>query len=155
MALPDFLRDDLIFLDLHPKDMRECLELMVGLAAARGAITDPADALTRLLERERTMSTGMGGGVAVPHAKSYKCRDMVVVMGRVTDGVDFKAIDGRPVQIVFLLLGPPDSTRLHVDLLARIAYLVKTPGTLDTILNATSTGQVMEALRAESRERRV
>ena len=154
MALPDFLREDLIFLDLHPKDMRECLELMVSLAAARGVIADLADALTRLLERERTMSTGMGGGVAVPHAKSEKCRDMVVAMGRVTDGVDFKAIDGRPVRIVFLLLGPPDSTRLHVDLLARIAYLVKTPGTLDTILSATGTRQVMEALRAESNQRR-
>ena len=100
------------------------------------------------------MSTGMGGGVAVPHAKSEKCRDMVVAMGRVLDGVDFKAIDGRPVLIVFLLLGPPESTRLHVDLLARIAYLVKTPGTLDTILSATDTRQVMEALRAESNQRR-
>ena len=49
MALPDFLREDLIFLDLHPNDMRECLELMVSLAAARGVVTDPADALTRLL----------------------------------------------------------------------------------------------------------
>ena len=154
MALPDFLREDLIFLDLHPKDMRECLELMVNQASARGVIADPADALTRLLERERTMSTGMGGGVAVPHAKSEKCREMVVAMGRVTDGVDFKAIDGRPVRIVFLLLGPPDSTRLHVDLLARIAYRVKTPGTLDTILSATDTRQVMEALRAESNQRR-
>ena len=155
MALPDFLREDLIFLDLHPKDMRECLELMVGMAAERGVIPDPADALTRLLERERTMSTGMGGGVAVPHAKTEKCRSMVVAMGRVVDGVDFKAIDGRPVHIVFLLLGPPDSTRLHVDLLARIAYLVKTPGILDTILSATDTRQVMEALRSETRERRV
>ena len=155
MALPDFLREDLIFLDLHPKDMRECLELMVGMAAERGVIPDPADALTRLLERERTMSTGMGGGVAVPHAKTEKCRSMVVAMGRVVDGVDFKAIDGRPVHIVFLLLGPPDSTRLHVDLLARIAYLVKTPGILDTILSATDARQVMEALRSETRERRV
>ena len=155
MALPDFLREDLIFLDLHPKDMRECLELMVGMAAERGVIADPADALTRLLERERTMSTGMGGGVAVPHAKTEKCRDMVVAMGRVIDGVDFKAIDGRPVRIIFLLLGPPDSTRLHVDLLARIAYLVKTPGILDTILSATDARQVMEALRSETRERRV
>ena len=155
MALPDFLREELIFLDLHPKDMRECLELMVGMAAAAGVIPDPADALARLLERERTMSTGMGGGVAVPHAKTEKCRDMVVAMGRVVDGVDFKAIDGRPVRIVFLLLGPPDSTRLHVDLLARIAYLVKTPGTLDTILAATDARQVMEAVRSESNQRRV
>lgn len=154
MALPDFLRDDLIFLDLHPKDMKECLELMVQMTAATGCLPDPAEALARLLERERTMSTGMGGGVAVPHAKSEKCRSMVVAMGRVPDGVDFKAIDGRPVHIVFLLLGPPDSTRLHVDLLARIAYLVKTPGTLDRILAATTTGQVMDAVRAESNQRR-
>ena len=155
MALPDFLREDLIFLDLHPKDMPECLEMMVSLTAATGIISDPADALSRLLDRERTMSTGMGGGLAVPHAKSEKVRGMVVAMGRVPDGVDFKAIDGRPVRIVFMLLGPPDSTRLHVDLLARIAYLVKTPGTIDTLLSATDTRQVMDVVRSESKERRV
>ncbi|HEY3176793.1 MAG TPA: PTS sugar transporter subunit IIA [Candidatus Polarisedimenticolia bacterium] len=155
MALPDYLREELIFLDLHPKDMQECLEMMVGMMAARGVVPDPGDALARLLERERTMSTGMGGGVAVPHAKTEKCREMTVALGRVADGVDFKAIDGKPVHLVFLLLGPPDSTRLHVDLLARIAYLVKTPGILSTILAAADPRQVMEALRAEQRERRV
>ncbi len=155
MALPDYLREELIFLDLHPRDMQECLEMMVGMAAARGVISDPADALFRLLERERTMSTGMGGGVAVPHAKSEKCRQMVVAMGRVEDGVDFKAIDGKPVYLVFLLLGPPDSTRQHVDLLARIAYIVKTPGVADSIRSATGPRQVIEALRAGQRERRV
>jgi mannitol/fructose-specific phosphotransferase system IIA component (Ntr-type) len=154
MVLAEFLREELIFLDLHPKDMRECLDMMVGLASARGALADPADALARLLDRERTMSTGMGGGVAVPHAKSEKCRDMVVALGRVPDGVDFKAIDGKPVFLVFLLMGPPDSTRQHVDLLARIAYLVKAPGLVDTIKNAAEPAQVLEAIRAESRERR-
>ncbi|HET6372401.1 MAG TPA: PTS sugar transporter subunit IIA [Candidatus Polarisedimenticolia bacterium] len=154
MALPDFLREELVFLDLHPKDMPECLEMIVGLAASRGAIADPVDALSRLLERERTMSTGMGGGVAIPHAKTEKCRNMVVAVGRVADGVDFKAIDGKPVHVVFLLLGPPDSTRMHVDLLARIAYLVKTPGVLDAIRDATHPSQVLEAVRVEPRERR-
>ena len=154
MALSDFLREDLIFLDLHPKDMEECLRTMVQMASARGAIADPADALTRLLERERTMSTGMGGGVAVPHAKTDKVRSLIVALGRVADGVDFKAIDGKPVQVVFLLLGPPDSTRQHVDLLARIAYLVKAPGVLDTLRSATTPAQILDALRKESRERR-
>src|SRR5215467_8155452 len=128
MALADFLRADLIFLDLHPKDMEDCLRSMVDLAAKRGAISDPVDALTRLVERERCMSTGMGGGVAVPHAKTDRVRSLVVLLGRVDDGVDFKAIDGKPVCLVFLLLGPPESTRQHVDLLARIASLVKAPG---------------------------
>ena len=58
-----------------------------------------------------------------------------------------------PVRIVFLLLGPPDSTRLHVDLLARIAYLVRTPGFLDQIKSAADPRRIMEAIRAE-RERR-
>jgi len=155
MALPDFLREDLIFLDLHPKDMPECLEMMVGLAAARGALSDPEDALARLLEREKTMSTGMGGGVAVPHAKSAKCQKMVVALGRVGDGVDFKAIDGKPVHIVFMLMGPPDSTRSHVDLLAQIAYLVKTPGVVDSIRRATDPRQVLEILHADPRKPRV
>ncbi len=151
MTLPEFLTEDLIFLDLHPKDMPECLELMVQEASARGRIPDPADALKRLLDRERTMSTGMGGGVAVPHAKSASCKSMVVAMGRVPDGVDFRAIDGKPVYLVFMLLGPPDSTRMHVDLLARIAYLVKNRTFLDTIQMAAEPKEVIEAIRSQPR----
>ena len=155
MALSDYLREDLILLDLHPKDMEECLRTMVDQASSCGAIPDAPDALRRLLERERTMSTGLGGGVAVPHAKTDKVRHQVVALGRVLDGVDFKAIDGRPVHLVFLLLGPPDSTRQHVDLLARIAYLVKAPGVIDALLAAATPQQILEVLRQEARERRL
>jgi mannitol/fructose-specific phosphotransferase system IIA component (Ntr-type) len=147
MTLSDFLREGLVFTDLHPKDMPDCLGMIVDGAASAGAIRDPRDALQRLLDREKTMSTGMGGGVAVPHAKTPTCTSMVVALGLVPDGVDFKAIDGKPVHVVFLLLGPPDSTRLHVDLLARIAWLVKVPGVLDQIKGAESPSRILEALR--------
>lgn len=151
MTLTDFLREGQIFTDLHPKDMPDCLQMMVEAAGAAGVLRDPKEALARLLERERTMSTGMGSGVAVPHAKTPTCSNMVVTVGLVPDGVDFKAIDGKPVHVVFMLLGPPDSTRLHVDLLARIAWVVKVPGVLDAIKSALTPHEVMEALRSVPR----
>ncbi|MCI0410912.1 MAG: PTS sugar transporter subunit IIA [Acidobacteria bacterium] len=155
MSLSQLLKEDLIFLDLHPEDMPDCLRIMVQRAAEQGAISDPEDALERLLVRERTMSTGMGGGVAVPHAKSQRCRSMVVTLARVEDGVDFKAIDGKPVTVVFLLLGPPDSTRDHVDLLASIAHLVKKPGFLSTLHSAEHPRQILHAIREAQHQRQV
>ena len=154
MALTEYLRDDLVFLDLHPKDMPECIEQMVHGAAAVGAIPDATEAIERLLDREKTMSTGMGSGVAVPHAKTVSCRSTTVALGLVPDGVDFKAIEGRPVHGVFLLLGPPDSTRQHVDLLARIAYLVKSPGVLEALRGATDKQAVLEILKTNRDPRR-
>jgi mannitol/fructose-specific phosphotransferase system IIA component (Ntr-type) len=154
MALTEFLREELVFLDLHPRDMPECIEQMVQSVFSAGAIPDAKEAAERLLERERTMSTGMGSGVAVPHAKTTTCRDTIVALGLVPEGVDFKSIDGRPVHVVFLLLGPPDSTRQHVDLLARIAYLVKSPGVLDALRGATDRGAVLEILRTNRDLRR-
>jgi mannitol/fructose-specific phosphotransferase system IIA component (Ntr-type) len=151
MTLSESLRENLIFFDLHPRDMPECLEMMVDRAAAAGSIADRADAIARLLEREATMSTGMGGGVAVPHARTARLSGMVVALGLVPDGVDFRAIDGKPVHVVFMLLGPPDSTRQHVDLLARIAYLVKVPGVLDALRSAATAAQVLEAIRSQPR----
>ncbi len=148
MPLNELLREDLVFLDMHPKDMPECLELMAQATEAAGAIPDAREAAERLLDRERTMSTGMGSGVAVPHAKTTSCRTTVVALGVVPDGVDFKSIDGRPVHVVFMLLGPPDSTRQHVDLLARIAYLVKAPGVLEALRGATDKNAVLEILRS-------
>jgi mannitol/fructose-specific phosphotransferase system IIA component (Ntr-type) len=154
MALTEYLREDLVFLDLHPKDMPECIELLVHGAASAGAVPDATEAIERLLDRERTMSTGMGSGVAVPHAKTASCRQTTVALGLVPEGVDFKSIDGRPVHVVFMLLGPPDSTRQHVDLLARIAYLVKSPGVLEALRGATDRQAVLEILRANRDVRR-
>ncbi|MFQ5719215.1 MAG: PTS sugar transporter subunit IIA [Acidobacteriota bacterium] len=108
----------------------DVLETLVARLAAAGAVTDEADAIARLREREQLKSTGIGGGIAIPHAKTPAVSRTRIAFGRSREGIPFDAIDGKPAHLIFLILGPPDSAAEHVRVLSRIAHLVRNPGFL-------------------------
>lgn len=115
---------------------------------AAGQVKDAADLTTRLLEREKLGCTGLGNGLAIPHCKLAGLENVVVAVGVVPDGVDFQAIDGRPVRLVLLVLSPADAPAGHLQALARISRLVKTPGVTEAILSSGTPDEVARALRA-------
>ena len=123
------------------------LRRLVDRLHAVGIIGNSEDALSRLVERENVMSTGIGGGIAIPHARTPEVNRTVVVLGRSLQGVEFDAIDGEPVEVVFLILGPPESSAEHVKVLARIARLVKQPEFHAAVLKAETAEEAMQAVR--------
>jgi fructose-specific phosphotransferase system IIA component len=149
MKLSDYLRPDLIQADLRARNKADCLRRLIDMVAAAGAVRDPEDSLARLLERERVVSTGIGNGVAIPHAKSAHVKDLVIAVARVGAGIDFDALDGRPVYVLFLLLGPQEAASQHVRLLARIARLVKAHGFLDRLRAADTAESIYKLIREE------
>lgn len=149
MKLSDYLRQDLIQADLRPRNKADCLRQLIDMVAAAGVVRDPGDSLQRLLERERVISTGIGNGVAIPHAKSANVKGLVIGVARVAAGLDFDALDGRPVHVLFLLLGPQEAASQHVRLLARIARLVKSEGFLDRLKAAASAEAIYQLIREE------
>jgi PTS system nitrogen regulatory IIA component len=78
-----------------------------------------------LMERERLGSTGIGGGIGIPHGKMERLTSLVLGVGISHQGVDFESLDGRPTRIFFLLMTPENSAGLHLKLLARISRLLK------------------------------
>lgn len=142
----DYLTPGRIVLSGRAHDKRGALEELVQVLA-EGAPVAAGDILAQLLEREQVMSTGIGHGVAVPHARMAQCPTMRLALVRYPRGIDFGSLDGRPVLLAFGIIGPPQGTGLHVKLLARIARLVKEGGAFDEILGATTPDQVVEILR--------
>jgi PTS system nitrogen regulatory IIA component len=102
--------------------------------------------LAGLVERERVMSTGIGHGIAIPHARLVQVDTISLALVRYPKGIDFEALDGKPVFVAFGVVGPPSGTGEHVKLLARIARLVKEPGALDEILAAGDREAVLAVL---------
>lgn len=149
MKLSDYLRQDLVEPDLRAAGKTECLKKMVALLARAGVVRGEEDSLARLLEREKVVSTGIGHGVAIPHAKAAHVQQMVIVAARVAQGVDFEALDGQPVYILFLLLGPQEAASLHVRLLARIARLIKVEGFIEQLKKTESAEALYRAIREE------
>ncbi len=137
-----------IFLDLPGGSMAGTLGEIARRLEAAGQVKDAADLTTRLLEREKLGCTGLGNGLAIPHCKLAGLENVVVAVGVVPDGVDFQAIDGRPVRLVLLVLSPADAPAGHLQALARISRLVKTPGVTEAILSSGTPDEVARALRA-------
>jgi mannitol/fructose-specific phosphotransferase system IIA component (Ntr-type) len=120
------------------------------LATLAGA--EPAAVLDAVLERESVQSTGIGFGVAIPHGRSAAVRELSMVAGVSPSPVPFDAIDGEPVRLFFLIVGPEASAGLHVKILSRIARLVRRDAVRQQLLEAATADAFYHAiLDAETR----
>lgn len=95
------------------------------------------------------MSTGIGNGVAIPHAKTEAVDSLVAAFGRVPDGVDFKSLDGEPAHLIFLLLSPQEEAGLHVRALARISRMLKNAEFRERMLNADDAEEIFSIIQGE------
>lgn len=149
LLLADLLTPDRIRIPLQARDKTGIIEeLCALLARGAGATPDEEEEIREaVLEREKVLSTGIGGGVAIPHGKSEAVEDLVLVAGRTADAVDFEALDERPVSIVMLLVGPESAAGLHVKVLSRISRLLRDPRLRERLAGAESPEAFHEALR--------
>jgi nitrogen PTS system EIIA component len=137
MQLSEFLDFDAIKPSLSGGNKRALLQQMAQFAAARLDV-DAAEILSSISERERLGSTGFGQGVAIPHGKIEGLARIYCMFARLPEPVDYKAIDGQPVDLVFLLLSPPDAGAEHLKALAAISRVTRHAPTLEKMRGARS-----------------
>lgn len=137
MQLADFLDFDAIKTALPGGSKRSFLQQLANLAGQR-LKRDPAQILASLVEREKLGSTGFGNGVAIPHGKIDGLERIYGLFARIAEPVDFKAIDGRKVDLVFLLLSPPEAGAEHLKALACVSRVVRHNATLEKMRGARS-----------------
>jgi len=137
MHLLDFLDFDAIKTSLPGGSKKALLQQLASLAAQRLDL-DAAAILASVSEREQLGSTGFGHGVAIPHGKVEGVKQIYCLFARLADPLDYKAIDGRPVDLVFLLLSPPDAGADHLKALAAISRVTRHAATLEKMRGARS-----------------
>jgi mannitol/fructose-specific phosphotransferase system IIA component (Ntr-type) len=127
MKLASLIPAEAMLDQLKATDRKVALKEMVGGLAAAGRIDkEKVSALVKaLMSREELGSTGIGKGVAVPHARHDGVKGLVGAFGRSSKGIDFSALDGQPVHLVFLLLSSNDASGELLEALARVAKLVR------------------------------
>lgn len=147
MPLSDLLATNAVVSALKASDKKEAIH---GLAARLGAIIrrDPNEIFEVLLQRERLGSTGIGGGVAIPHAKLPRLEKLVGVFARLEKPIDFDAVDGEPVDLVFVLLAPEAAGADHLKALARIARLLRDPKVAEKLRTAADSDLMFGVLTA-------
>ncbi|MEW5993112.1 MAG: PTS sugar transporter subunit IIA [Candidatus Zixiibacteriota bacterium] len=143
MKLSKFCEESLIDFNLKAKSKGEVIDELVGLVASSRMVKDQAQLLQDIKEREELVTTGVGYGVAFPHAKTKSVKGIVIAFGRSKEGIDFDAMDHKPVHLFFLIAAPEDAIGAHLNVMARLSYLMKSEENRQTLLQATSPGDVL------------
>ena len=151
MRILDALDKNAIIDDLKAKDKKGILEELVSPLVGITGI-DQAVLVKVLIERERLGSTGIGGGIGIPHGKLEDLKSIVLGFGISRSGVDFESMDRKPAHLFFVLLTPENSAGLHLKLLARISRLLKKGPLKDRLLQAQGKDEIYHAIGEEDED---
>lgn len=151
VSVSDLLSRDLIEPDLEASSRDDVFDELIGLLEENGALEFSDEALDALQDREEILSTGIGEGLAIPHAKMDEIDEFLAAFARLPDGVDFKSLDGKPAHLVFLLLSPKGEAGKHVRVLARVSRILKNASFRERLLEA-ETDDVIYDLIVEADE---
>jgi PTS system nitrogen regulatory IIA component len=127
MNMQDVLKESCVIADIKGGTKREVLTELVTTLFKANLVKHVDEAVEVIMERERLGSTGIGEGVAIPHGKMKGISRILCAFGRSKKGVDFDAVDRKPVHIFFLLLAPEESAGLHIKMLSRISRILRDP----------------------------
>lgn len=152
MPLRELLSPEAIAPALRAKGKKQALQEL-SAAAARLTGLDPRGIFDALLQRERLGSTGIGEGIAIPHGKLPGLARLFGFVARFEKPLDFEALDGQPVDLVFLLLAPESAGADHLKALARIARVLREPGMLARIRTARDADALYAVLTETSAPR--
>jgi len=143
MKLSKFCEEDLMNFDLQGQTKTEVIKEMVSLTAQSSLVRDRDELMAAVYEREKLVTTGVGYGVAFPHAKTRAMKGIVIVFGRSEVGVDFEAMDKKPVHLFFMIAAPEDAIGAHLNVMARLSYIMKSEKNRERLMRAKTAGEVM------------
>ncbi|MEW6439477.1 MAG: PTS sugar transporter subunit IIA [bacterium] len=151
MKVSDFL-DSRAVVDLRATNKKEVLEELCNALISLHPSLDRTRMVGILLDRERLGSTGVGEGVAIPHGKLSELTHLIACFGRSSQGLEFQAVDRKPVHLFFLLFAPENSAGTHLKALAKISRLLKRPNLREALMAALSVKEVFSILTQEDAE---
>lgn len=147
MLLSELLTTARVKVPLGGRTKGEILRELVEMAAADNEGADVEAILSAVREREEVLSTGIGGGIAIPHGKSPHVHSLTLVAGVAREAVDFDALDGKPVNLFFLLIGPESAAGAHVKALSRISRLMRREDLRARLATAASPDAFLAVIR--------
>lgn len=143
MKLSKFCEEELMSFDLAASTKEDIIKELVELAAKSSMVRDKEELKAAVLEREKLVTTGVGYGVAFPHAKTRAIKGIIIVFGRHEVGVEFEAMDKKPVHLLFLIAAPEDAIGAHLNVMARLSYVMKSEKNRERLMRAKTAGEVM------------
>jgi nitrogen PTS system EIIA component len=152
VRIEDILRESCVMADLEATTKQDVLVELVSALKKANLIQSPEGVVRVILDREKLGSTGIGDGVAIPHGKMKDLDQVLCVFGRSQKGVAFEALDGKPVQILFLLIAPEGSASVHLKILSRISRILRDQAFRKKLLELDSAKAMYACVLEEDRK---
>ncbi|NNF03371.1 MAG: PTS sugar transporter subunit IIA [Rhodothermales bacterium] len=147
MQISDFFSAQTVAVDLRAADKDALIDAMIDLLSSHERVKDLEEVRRAVKERESMMSTGVGKGLALPHAKSEAVSDTVAALATLENPVEYGSIDDEPVRIAFLLVGTPDAKSQHVKVLSRVSRLMNRESIRASLLRSTTPAELLDTFR--------
>ena len=151
MKITDLLKPQSILLNAAPVTKADAIYILGDLMDKSGNLSDKAEYLQAVFAREESGSTGLGDGIATPHAKSTGVKEAGLAAMVVPNGVDFDALDGQPSRLFFMIAAPEDAADTHIEVLSKLATMVIDPDFKNTLIQATTVDRFLELISAKEK----
>lgn len=131
---------------LEARSQQEAIDEVVDLLGTAPEVKDKEELRQAILEREGTMSTGIGLGIAIPHARIASVSEFVIAFGKCPQGIDYDSLDGKPVYFIFLIAGPAHAQQQYLQILAKITLKMKNEQVRQRIMKTNDPEQIHDIL---------
>ena len=152
MKVFELLDKKFILTDFKSDDKEYVINELIDLYKENDKVIDIEKVRTAILDREKIMSTGVGNGFAIPHGKTNAVTDVIAAFGKTTTDIDYDALDGNPVHLVFLLVGRDDTVSKHIKLLSRISRLMNKEEFRERLVNSNSKEEIINIFKEEEEQ---
>lgn len=153
MRITDLIDKRSICLDGTPHTKKEALDQMVALMAASGKISDEEGYRKQVYLREEESTTGIGGGIAIPHGKCAAVRKPGLAAMVVRDGVEFESLDGMPAHLIFLIAAPDTEDNIHLDVLSKLSVLLMDQNFVEKLTKAETAEEFLSVIDQADQEK--
>lgn len=151
MKITDLLKPQSILLNASPTNKADAIYTLGDLMDKGGNLSDKAEYLEAVFAREESGSTGLGDGIATPHAKSAGVKEAGLAAMVVPNGVDFEALDGQPSRLFFMIAAPEGAADTHVEVLSKLATMVIDPDFKNALIQAATVDRFLELITAKEK----
>ncbi|MCG0276438.1 MAG: PTS sugar transporter subunit IIA [Thermosediminibacteraceae bacterium] len=141
------LSDEMICMDLNADTKEDAIRQLAMMAAEAGKLTSMDEYIESVLAREKTYTTGVGNGIAIPHGRSKAVKETFIVFGKSRKGVEWEALDGKPVHLIFLLGVPEEAESEHLKVLSQISRRLMNENFVKRLKRAETKKEIIEAFK--------
>lgn len=147
MKIEELLNPKLAILNLQANDKDSAIREMAGMMADQGIVNNEEEFIKSIWDRENQTTTGIGDGIAMPHARNKNINKAAVLFAKSENGIDFKSLDGKPVHLFFMIAAPEGADNAHLQALAKLSSLLIDPEFVNELKKATSGEEVISLFK--------